>query len=382
MEFLTHNKEKIKTVRFGVAAAVLMVVFCTSYLGSRADAAQLQTLSDTLSTSKPGVGADHTIRFVTTNDAPEGSTITVTLPSGFDTSAITEDDVDVADDGTDLTTGTTCGVVQAAVTVLGQEVRIEVCASGGGAIASSSQVRIEIGQHATFSGIGTHRVMNNPVSGSYELGITSTTLDQGFTQLIIVDTVTVSGEVETYLSFSVGGVGVGETVNDDTTLTFATTTATTVPFGVVQPNTEYLLGQDLFVTTNAGAGFTVTVTAADDLRASNNATINSLVDGFGTSTPITWVAPAGVSGSPDTYGHWGLTTDDTTLSDDDSFGDARYVGDFVTTPREVMYATSSADGTMPGTGRVRVGYKLETSMMQEAANDYETTLTYVATPVF
>jgi len=382
MGFLAHTTRKAETIHVGAAAFVFVVTLYTSYLTFHVDAAQIQTLSDTLSTSKPGIGADHTIRFVSASDVPEGSTVVVTLPSGFDTSTITEDDVDVIDDGVDLTTNVVCGAAQAAVTVLGQEVRIEVCVGGGGAIASSSQVRIEIGHHATSSGVGTHRIVNNPIPGSYELGIAGTAPDQGYTRLVIIDAVTASGEVETYFSFSVGGVGAGQTVNEDVTLTFSTTTATTVPFGVVQPNTEYLLGQDLFVTTNADAGFTVTVAAADDLRASSNATINSFIDGSGTSTPSEWVAPAGVSGSLDTYGHWGVTTDDATLSDDDSFGNARYAGDFITTPREVMNATSSADGTAPGIGRVRVGYKLETSMMQEAANDYETTLTYVATPTF
>jgi hypothetical protein len=112
------------------------------------------------------------------------------------------------------------------------------------------------------------------------------------------------------------------------------------------------------------------------------ATINSFNDGTATATPIAWVAPSALYNQPDTYGHWGVTTEDNSLSDNDSFGNALYAGNFITTPREVFYATSSADGTTPNTGLTRVGYKLRISTLQEAAADYSTRLIYIATPVF
>ncbi|NJO83945.1 MAG: hypothetical protein HC828_14930 [Blastochloris sp.] len=95
-----------------------------------------------------------------------------------------------------------------------------------------------------------------------------------------------------------------------------------------------------------------------------------------------WAAPSATVGLTDTYGHWGLTTEDTSLSDDDSFGNALYVGDFIGSAREVMYATTSADGATPNIGTTRVGYKAQISVIQEAARDYTTTLTYVVTPIF
>ncbi len=347
------------------------------------EAAQLDTISDTISTSKPGVVSNHTIEFTTDNGVlADGSTIDVVFPSGFDMTLITEDDVDIEDDGVDMTTAATCGAVNAAVSTSSQTVTIEICSGGGGTIASSSVVTIEIGDHATADGTGANQVLNHSDVGDYELAIQGTMTDEGFTRIVIIDTVVVTGAVDTYLEFVITGVDKGETVNADATATFATTTATSVPFGTVAAGTQYVLAQDLAVTTNALEGFTVTVSAETDLTSTNGATIDSFTDGTGTSTPIAWQGPSAQPGSPDTYGHWGLTTEDISLSDDDSFGDALYVGDFIGNPREVMYSTSSSDGTTAHIGSTRVGYSLQTSVMQEAATDYQTNLTYIVTPVF
>ncbi len=355
----------------------------SSYFILRAHAAQLQTLTDTLSTSKPGVGANHTIRFTTPTGVPaDNSTIEITLPSGFDMSTIGEDDIDIADDGADLTTALTCGAVQAAVSTSTQTITLQICSGGGGAIGAGSVVTIEVGTHATSSGTGVQQIINHATAGSYELVIAGSMADEGSTVLVIVDPVTVTGEVATYFDFSINGVDAGQVVNADATQTFSTTTATSVPFGTAAPSTEYVLAQDLAVTTNAVNGFMVTVEASGELQSSSGATINSFSDGTSVAIPGVWTAPSATVGAPNTYGHWGLTSEDITLSDNDSFGTALYAGNFINNPREVMYATTSANGIAPHSGSTRVGYKLEVSVMQEAATDYTTSVTYVATPVF
>jgi hypothetical protein len=384
----TPSRSLVLHTRYLYTAAVLLVSILASLTGipffhMHARAAYLEQVRDTLSTSKPGVGADHTIQFETPTGIPDdGSTMTITFPSGFSMGLVDEDDVDVADDGVDLTTGAACGAVEAAVTVSGQVVTIEVCSGGGGAIAGGSIVTVEIGTNATSSGTGVNRIANHATPGSYQLTIGGTMDDSGFTRIVVLEQVIVTGAVQTYFEFSIDGVNAGQTVNADPTTTFATTTATTVPFGLVQPGTEYVLGQNLSVTTNAENGFTVTVTAAGDLTSTGGGTINSFTNGTDVATPQGWASPSALSGNTDTYGHWGITSEDVTLTDNDSFGNALYAGNFIGTPREVMYATSSADGTTPHIGTTRVGYKLEISAMQEAGNDYTTTLTYVATPTF
>ena len=349
----------------------------------RAQAAHLSNLSNTISTSKPGAGANHTIVFTTPSGVPaDGSTIEILIPDGFSIASINEDDVDVQSNGVDLTTGASCGAVQAAVSTSGQTIAIEICSGGGGAIAPGSEVTIKIGTHAEFSGTGTNQIINHALPGDYPLYIGGTMTDRGATRLVILEAVTVSGNVDTFFNFEIHGVDAGQSVNADETLTFATTTATSVAYGVVAHGNEYLLAQDLSVTTNSRNGFMVRVFADGDLESSTGATINSFSDGTGVETPTAWAPPSRVPGDADTYGHWGLTTEDQMLSDDDSFGDALYVGNFISDPREVMFSTSSADGTTPHIGSTRVGYKLEISIMQEAATDYSTKLTYIATPVF
>jgi len=384
----TPSRSLVLHTWYTYTAAVLIVSILAWAAGLpgallRAEAAQLAQVSDTISTSKPGVVADHTIAFTTPTGVPaDGSTIEITIPSGFDMSLIGEDDIDIADDGADLTTDTSCGAVNAAVSTSSQTITIEICSGGGGAIAAASTVTIEIGANATSSGTGANQITNHASEGNYELGIAGTMADEGYTRLVIIQSVVVTGEVEPSLTLVIEGVNAGQPVNADATVTTGTTTATTVPFGSVQPSTEYVMAQNIRVSTNAESGFTVTVETSSDLESSTSATIDAFVDGSGTSTAITWTGPSAQSGNTDTYGHWGLTTEDITLSDDDSFGDALYVGDFVQNPREIMYSTTSGDGTTEHIGYTRVGYKLQISSMQEAATDYTTQLTYIATPIF
>jgi hypothetical protein len=369
-------------------ASVLIVSLVLWSLGLpgtllRVQASQLTFLTDTLSTSKPNTGSNHTIQFGTPTGVPaDGSTIEVTIPSGFNVSTITEDDVDISDDGTDLTTGAVCGAVNASVTVVGQIITIEICSGGGGAIAPASTIVIEIGDNATYDGTGANQIVNHVTDGTYEVGIAGTMTDTGFTRIVIIKAITASGDVDNFFDFSILGVNAGITVNANLQTTTGTSTATSVPFGLVAPNTEYVIAQDLNVTTNSKNGFTVSVFADGNLESTSGATINSFTDGTDVASPAVWAIPSGTAGSPDTYGHWGLTTEDITLSDDDSFGDALYVGNFISSPREVMYATSSADGLADHIGKTRVGYKLEVSTLQEASSDYTTRLVYIATPVF
>ena len=47
-----------------------------------------------------------------------------------------------------------------------------------------------------------------------------------------------------------------------------------------------------------------------------------------------------------------------------------------------MGNTGPADGTTAGIGAARIGYQVQISALQEAGDDYTTTLRYIATPTF
>ena len=180
------------------------------------------------------------------------------------------------------------------------------------------------------------------------------------------------------------GVAGGTTVNTADT-TGGTTTATTIPFGTINAGVASTAAQRLTVVTNARSGFAVTVKADSQMVSSNGADIDGFANGAYTTTPTAWTAPTGTPGSENTYGHWGLTSDDDSVTGGNLFnvgaGGNRYVS-ASTTPVEVFKHTGPANGTTQGVGTTLVGYKVQRSALQEAAEDYTATLTYVATPVF
>jgi hypothetical protein len=139
------------------------------------------------------------------------------------------------------------------------------------------------------------------------------------------------------------------------------------------------------VTTNAKNGYSVTVEADAMLDSANGADIDGFINGAYTNTPTAWTAPGATPGSENTYGHWGITTDDQALSGGANFYNGGSGNRFVsasTSPIEVMSHTGPVNAAGVGVGTTTVGYKVQISGLQEAAEDYTAVLTYIATPVF
>jgi hypothetical protein len=118
------------------------------------------------------------------------------------------------------------------------------------------------------------------------------------------------------------------------------------------------------------------------LQSTTGATIDGFIDGTDTVTPSSWQSPAGLIANPDTYGHWGITSSDhASTSRAVEFSNDTWVSGS-TTPIAVMGHDGPADGVAAGSGVARVGYQVQISALQEAGDDYTTTLRYVATPTF
>jgi hypothetical protein len=279
--------------------------------------------------------------------------------------------------------GSSCGSVDVAYSVTGSAITFTMCAAGGKSIPANGTTTIKIGTNATFGGTGTHQ-LTNPSAGSYEISLTAGASDSGKTRVAIVNNVTVTASVDTLFTFTVAGTASGTTVNTADT-TGASTTATTVPFGKLQSGVASTAAQRLTVVTNARGGFVVTVMADSQLVSANGADIDGFANGAYTSTPTAWSAPGNTPGSENTYGHWGITTDDSSLSAGNPYnvgtGGNRYVS-ASTTPVEVFRNTGPTNGATQGQGTTLVGFKAQISPLQEAADDYTSVLTYVATPVF
>lgn len=208
--------------------------------------------------------------------------------------------------------------------------------------------------------------------------MTAGAADTGRTRVAILDNVDVTAIVNTSLTFTVSGLATSTAVNG--TSTTGSTTANAIPFGVLNAGTIYTMGQRLNVTTNARNGFVVTVAQDQNLLSANNADIDGFIDGAYTNTPAAWVAPTNNISNENTWGHWGLTSEDVDLNGDE-FGSALFVA-ASTTPRQIFAHTGPSDGTTANIGETDIGYQIQITPLQEAADDYNTILTYVATPTF
>lgn len=337
-----------------------------------AEAASVTGFSDTLSTSEPSVGADHTIVFVTPGGVASGQSIVLTFDSegqAFDLTGIGIEDVDMYEGATletfagnwSVTVNTSLDTIT--ITSLG----------AGGVIAPGATTTIEVGTHADADGVPDTQITNPGAAQSYDVQVdVNGGTDTGETRVAILSTVNVTASVDTLFTFNVAGLPGGTTVSGTTT--GGTTTATDIPFGKLDPGVASTAAQQLSVITNARNGFVVTVEADGMLRSTNGADIDGFINGSYTSTSTPWQAPGGTVGQENEYGHWGITSNDT-----DYFAAGEYVS-ASTTPVQVFTHTGPTDGT--GSGLTNVGYTVQITSLQEAADQYQATLTYVATPVF
>ena len=231
--------------------------------------------------------------------------------------------------------------------------------------------------------ISNTRITNPASPGSYRITIGGTQTDNGSTMVAIVNQVTVTAAVDTSLTFTVACVANGQAVNGTTTST--TSTAVAIAYGTLAPNVIVTAAQDLTVTTNAQNGFIVTVHEDQNLLSNSGADIDLFKDGAATAVPVVWTNPLATLGVENTYGHFGLTSNDTDLNGGEFTGGGgnKWAGDFFsTTTRTVFSHTGPSDGTTQDIGKARIGYQIQVSALQEAANDYTNRLIYVCTPTF
>lgn len=336
---------------------------------STAQAANLTLVSDTLSDSDLSVTSAHTIAFT----IPTGSTLdatdafTITFPAGF-----TGVNTVV---GGDLT-----------ITVNGSPANDDSFTAVGQVLTISLDTTASAGQEVVVA-IADGKITNPGTTGSYEIVIATPT-DTGKTRVAIIDNVLVTAVVNTTFDFTITGLATSTAINGTTTT--GSTSPTTIPFGVLTAGQIKTLAQRLNVTTNAKNGFVVTIQQDSNLQSSTGADIDGFADGGYDDTPAVWASPSNSLLDENTYGHWGITTEDGNLQGaGTNFAAANTWVSASTTPRAIMAhngpsdgTTQTADSTGDDVGQTDVGFQIEITPLQEAADDYNTTLTYIATPTF
>jgi hypothetical protein len=157
-------------------------------------------------------------------------------------------------------------------------------------------VTIKIGSNATVGQQGGHWITNPSSAGTYTITVGGTFGGSGNMLVAINSGVTVAATVAESLAFTASSVNaVNCTADDGATVNSVTSTATSVPFGTISPNTFYQGCQDLIVSTNAGNGYSVTVQESHAMMTANGLfTIPDTTCDNGscsTATAAPWVTP-------------------------------------------------------------------------------------------
>jgi hypothetical protein len=345
-----------------------------------AEAASITSASDTLSSSVPGAVSNHTITFTTPNGIAASETIELTFDATFDMTQILFSDVDIASSTEGVIADGASGAGTWGFATTTNTITLE--APTDNVAASSTTYTIQIGTNA--AGPGVNQVINpTSTTTSHKIVVGGTMPDSGQVRIAVIDEVVVSAAVDTSLTFTVSGVIDGQTLNGSSpTTTVATSTPTTLPFGTLPIGTSVTLAQDLAVSTNAANGYVVTVEQAGQLQSTTGDDIDGFIDGAWTDTPTGWTSPGNLVTDENTYGHWGLTSNDgTTTRPSGEFGTDEYVA-ASSTPTIIMGHSGVADGVTAGIGAARIGFQVQITALQEAGNDYSTELRYIATPTF
>jgi len=173
-------------------------------------AATVASANDYPSTLETSSLANHSLVFTTPSGVSEGETMIISFASPFDVSSITEDDVDVEDDGLDLTTAPDCaGADQTSVVIVGNALTVTICPGDAGSIAASSVVTIDIGTNATSYGTGTNQIVNPSVTGTYYIGIAGSFGDSGSIALPMLEEGSLAVSAEVTENGDGGGTGSG-----------------------------------------------------------------------------------------------------------------------------------------------------------------------------
>ncbi|MBU4421376.1 hypothetical protein KKB41_00250, partial [Patescibacteria group bacterium] len=342
---------------------------------------QLTFVSDTLSDSDLGLAANHSIAFTAGQALSAGEIINIELDPmthGFSQSYSSATTTDITATGMTLVDYGGCTAAANEVQVYSltynsgreESLALKVCA--GDTIASGAKTL------SVANGLWT----NPSTAGSYIIRVSfgdDVSLDESAdTRVAIIDDVNVTADINTAFTFSVTAKNTGSVGSD--ACDDITSTSESIPFGVLSSGASKVGCQTLAVTTNAKNGFSVTVKQDQRLTSANGADIDTFKDDAETSSPVAWASPSNTLGSEATYGHLGATSDDDYNTNEFNNGNS-FAGNLLSN-RTVFTHNGPADGSTADKGAANVAYKVEIGSLQEAANDYSATLTYVATPTF
>lgn len=253
--------------KFVSSVVIIALVFISSGFANPqlAMAASLTSMSDTVSTLTASTAANHTIVFTTPTGIAASATLILTFDNSTNTGSVAFGDIDLLDDGVDVTlaatpSGTTWGAVNTSSTVI-------TFTNGSAAVAAGSVITIKIGTNAT----GGVNQITNGLAGTTTLRFSGTFGDTGVLSMAIISNsvVAVSAEVLSTLTFSVS----------DNTIYFGNLRTAGACFAqgadpgyVTCPTTTETEAFNMTAATNASSGYTLTVQGATLTSGANTIT--------------------------------------------------------------------------------------------------------------
>ncbi|HRH31941.1 MAG TPA: hypothetical protein PLK06_01310, partial [bacterium] len=166
---------KFKSVSMIAIFAVLAQILC---LPRNTFASTVSDLTDQPSTLLVSTASNHRFALTFTSIVSEGETLTFEFPSDFDTSTITEDDVDVIYGGSEVATDGGCVGADAGIVMAADVLTLTRCA-GSGAFSIGQTLVVLIGTNASNSGLGIHQIINPSTPGTYYVNIAGDSGNEG-----------------------------------------------------------------------------------------------------------------------------------------------------------------------------------------------------------
>ncbi len=347
-------KKKIKKAlhKFATRSLVVSLVVAMSGILSvgNAKAAEVTSRSDVMTRLEAGVDSNHTITFTTPSGIPASGVFTVTFPAGFVTTDVDVADIDLKDDGNDLTLAGTATGATWGVGVSGQVITFT---NGSAAVIANSIMEIQIG---TVAESGTDMILN-PGVGVYQISIGGAFGDTGDIAVEIIgdDTVNVTATVDETINFDIS----------DTTIGFGPLTSGAARFanGAADGSASETAAHTITVGTNATGGYALTYTGSTLTSGSDSINVATIA-GIANGTPGTeqFAIKFSATGGP-------------TIAS--AYNQASNNASFVagTTTQVVSDAGPTADDV------ISAYYLANISSLTEAGS-YSTDITYIATATF
>lgn len=274
--------------RIALAVALAFLINMAGIGLPTAQAAALTSVSDTMSTLKESVVANHDIQFTTPTGISASQTIAITFTDFSVAAGLDSTDIDLLDDGAQLTlaaspSGTTWGAVRTSATVI-------TLTNGSAAVAAGSVVRIKIGTNATEAATGDQQI-TSPAAGTATISIAGTMTDSGSISANIIsnDQVSVSATVAQSISFALGSNSVSLGTLSSSAATSSThtmTIATNAPGGMVATVSGLTLTSGSNTISACGSGCASTTGSEQfGINLKDNATPNVGAEASG-SAPI------------------------------------------------------------------------------------------------